>query len=423
MPRSVLTADQHEPLRDRKYAASVALTAYWDLFEVRPLFNVPSCVLFAKKIAADESRGPGLPLPALVWEGRLSGRNLDWDSASKHLGSVERIGRVVHLGTRNAFTTSDLVVRAGLPSPYLKKFRQGATIVPRSFYFVSFDDGGRPINPNAWYWAKTDAEQAKEAKAPYRDVFIEGHLDGSFLFQTAISKNILPFAVIDPARIVLPVVIDEAGTHIWDVDQFLDEGWRNIMVWMEKAQKEWSLHRGRKSERMTVYQRLDYGKGLTSQDLSAPFLVLYNGDGTNISASVLARADCPQTFFVDTTLYHYATTDRAEADYLAAVLNSSVVNDLIKPFQSVGLQGERHVHKKVLELPIPLFDPKKRKHAAMAALGATAAARAAEVVETAKAGGWPAGLARRRAIVRAGLADTLADIDRAVLALLAGDKA
>ena len=229
--------------------------------------------------------------------------------------------------------------------------------------------------------------------------------------------------MIDPARLVLPLIIDQAGTHIWDSVQFREEGWRNIASWFEKAEKLWSFHRGQKSDRMTLGQWLHYSGKLTSQNLSAPFLVLYNAAGTNISAAVLAREDYPQTFFVDTTLYYYATTDRDEADFLAAILNSRVVNELIKPFQSVGLQGERDIHKKVLELPIPLFDPKKRKHAAMAALGATAAARAAEIVETAKAGGWPAGLARRRAIVRAGLADTLADIDRAVLALLAGDKA
>ena len=90
---------------------------------------------------------------------------------------------------------------------------------------------------------------------------------------------------------------------------------------------------------MSLIHQLNYQNKLTNQDLSAPYLVLYNAAGTNISAAVFARKDCPQTFFVDHKLYYYATKKRSEADYLAAILNAQVVNELIKPFQSVGLAG------------------------------------------------------------------------------------
>ncbi len=49
MPRSVLTADQHQNLIQRKYSARFRLSGYWDLWGVTPLFNVPSCVLFAEQ--------------------------------------------------------------------------------------------------------------------------------------------------------------------------------------------------------------------------------------------------------------------------------------------------------------------------------------------------------------------------------------
>lgn len=51
MPRSVLSGDQHENLRLRKYsgACRLRLSGYWDMKYVAPLFNVPTCVLFAEE--------------------------------------------------------------------------------------------------------------------------------------------------------------------------------------------------------------------------------------------------------------------------------------------------------------------------------------------------------------------------------------
>jgi hypothetical protein len=321
------------------------------------------------------------------------------------------------MGDRTAFTTSNVAIERALPSTYLKRFRQGATIVPRNFYFVSLDENERPIEQDAYYIARTDGEQAKDAKAPYKEIILQGNVEGLFLFQTAISKNVLPFLVIDPAIVVLPVVIQKSGTRLVTPDELNEMGYRHAGAWMRRASEHWDKHRGGKADRQTLYQRLDYQKGLTNQDLSAPYLVLYNAAGTNLSAAVFVRKAWPQTFFAEHKLYYYATRDRGEADYLVSILNSSIVNELIKPFQSVGLQGERDIEKKVLELPIPVFDAKKPEHAALAKLGAEAGKHAAKVVASAKSEGWPDGLARRRAILRTNLADVLSQIDQAVRAL------
>jgi hypothetical protein len=54
MPLSVIAADQHQNLRSRQYKAPIRLTSYWDLRAVRPVFNVPCCVLFASKETGPE---------------------------------------------------------------------------------------------------------------------------------------------------------------------------------------------------------------------------------------------------------------------------------------------------------------------------------------------------------------------------------
>lgn len=67
--------------------------------------------------------------------------------------------------------------------------------------------------------------------------------------------------------------------------------------------------------------------------------------------------------------YCYELNDINEANYLISLLNSPVVNELIKPMQSKGLWGPRHIHKKVLELPIPKYDEKNTIHMKCSALG------------------------------------------------------
>ena len=414
MPRSILTADQHEPLRRREYNAKIALNGLWDLTDVRPIFNVPSCVLFANKITSEASKEAGKPLPTIVWDGRLGSRNLDWSNAKEFLTETPSESNLINMGSRTALSVGARTLVQATASVYLDRFLIGATIYPRNFFFVSFHEIPDKVRLDSSYWIATDEEQAKESKPPYRDVRMSGRVDGRFLFRSAISKHILPFAVLEPAIVALPIIIDQQGTHIQNADQLDEDGFRDFGRWMHEVEDIWNKLRGMKSDRQSVYQRLDYQKGLSSQVLSSSHLVLYNAAGTNISAAVFSRDECEQTFIVDHTLCYLKTSKRKEANYLAAILNTSVVNLLIKPFQSVGLQGERHIHKKVLELPIPLFDDRKPEHLALAKLGEEARKQAAVVIASAKLENWPGGLARRRAIVRQGLGDVLDRIDQAV---------
>ena len=55
LPRAFLTADQHHNVRSGE-ANGFKLTAVWDLEGVKPLFNVPACVLFAQ---ASQPEGQG----------------------------------------------------------------------------------------------------------------------------------------------------------------------------------------------------------------------------------------------------------------------------------------------------------------------------------------------------------------------------
>ena len=137
-----------------------------------------------------------------------------------------------------------------------------------------------------------------------------------------------------------------------------------------------------------------------------------------MSACYCDREALDLPFVVDHKLYWAAVEDVREAHYLSAILNSETANRAIKPFQSTGLLGERDVHKKLLDIPFPLFDPKNDLHLRLSALGLQADAQAQAALRN-PLFAPNTSLARQRAYVRTAVADVLSAVDTLVRELLA----
>ena len=416
MPRSILSSDQHQKLIKRDYDSPFRIKGYWDLWDVKPVFNVPACVLFAQQ---DKNHGaPSDEVAAEIWHGSLPERNMAWSAAKASLESQAESAKVIYLGQRCALSKESGSASASKPSGYQKAFKQGATIVPRSFYFVRVNDLDGAVDPAKSYWAETDPEQARQAKPPYQDVHLSGQVEGKFIFSSALAKHVLPFVVLPTATVVLPLEEQHGVLRVRTVGALNGTGYREFAKWMRQAEAIWNKMREDKAGRQTVYQRLDYQRELTRQSLSQRHLVVYCKSGTNVSAAHFERRPRSLPFIVDHTLYGAPFSDSDEADYVTAVLNSTTVNEQIKPFQSTGLLGERDIHKKLLDLPIPPYSSAFKDHRRLAELGAEARETAAAIVKSAS---FPAGssLARQRAAVRTALKGTLAEVDSLVRKLLA----
>jgi len=201
-----------------------------------------------------------------------------------------------------------------------------------------------------------------------------------------------------------------------NAEKMTREGYREFGKWMKEVGEMWAARRGEKSGKQSAYERLDYGKGLSVQNLRQSHLVLYNAAGTNVSATYFDRNQHPR-FVVDHKLYWAAFSSHQEAHYVSAILNSETVNAAIKPFQSAGLLGERDIHKKLLELPIPTFDTANPKHRRISELGLIAREEAAKGV---KSGEFPVDstIARQRRFMREHLKSELEEIDKLVATLL-----
>jgi len=114
------------------------------------------------------------------------------------------------------------------------------------------------------------------------------------------------------------------------------------------------------------------------------------------------------------------TTEETEAYYLAAVLNAPLVDRLIKPTQARGLWGPRHIHKKVLDLPIPQFDPSQEDHRRLAELGKACSERVAAWLATGGPGKTQS-IGRLRRLVREMLREELAEIDECTTQILGAE--
>ena len=170
MPRSVFSADQHERFRAESFHADCHITSYWDLRGVSPLFNVPACVVFARKLKTR----PTTSWPARFFTGKLRARDVPWSTAADCLKEREGTLYLAKMGDRTALSEERLDY-ADAEAPWRKRFSQGATIVPRNFYFIS-----RPTSEDLEaeeFFARTDPEQAEEAKPPYKSIMLEGSVE------------------------------------------------------------------------------------------------------------------------------------------------------------------------------------------------------------------------------------------------------
>ncbi|HBH87634.1 MAG TPA: restriction endonuclease [Syntrophaceae bacterium] len=398
LPRSFFSADHHDNTRSGR-ALGYRISQMWDLQGVSPLFRVPSCVLFADKAGPKKKRHlPATGVPGVIFNGSLTAHNCNLQTATPRLHETPVNWFYARQGRASAFSTRKSK-QTTIENPYKKRFRQGATIVPRAFYFVELDQAPPPDFENRLISIKTALAIQADAKEPWKGITLRGKIESRFLFRTAIARSILPFALHDPSLVVLPVTAERNAQGdktilLYAPDDLLREGWLNAARWFRD----------------------------TEQSLDAPCLVLYNASAKDANAVAIRRDDLDRDFFVDHTTYWFATRDPEEAHYLTAILNSAVPNALMKDFQAKGLFGERHVHKKILDVYFPEFDRNNAAHLSLAALGQTAHEKtAAYLVENPPPPFLAALLlGRLRLGIKVRLAEEMNKIDTTVRQIIAG---
>lgn len=429
MPRSVCTADQHDGLRRNEFRfpedsmTRLTWTGIWDCDRVNPLFNVPTCVLWAEKTAGGVD--PAKTFPGEVLSGRLSRKNASLAEAEANL-TVEATPFSLSQRGRRSYWAAGEESKTSNVSWYKRKFFQGATIVPRSFWFVRVKSSPLGFNSDCPP-LETDPRAIKEAKRPYRDIRLEGQVESPFLYATLLATDLLPFGQLDYRLVVLPIQPQEDHYQLINAKQAKQAGYVHLSQWINNVEKEWESKRSSRSENITSLEWLDYRKKLTGQNPKRNYIVIYNALGKILTATIFEKDHYkfningqelkPNNILIDYKLYFITTSNKNEAHYLSSILNSPTVDNLIKPMQARGLWGPRGIEKKVLELPIPRFRSDNSNHLKLAELGE----HCCQKVRDWLAAGGPGqvkSIGRLRGMVRQMLKTELEEIDGIVTSLL-----
>ncbi len=414
LPRSFMSADQHENTRSGK-AKGFTITQIWDMQGVNNLFRVPCCVFFTQRNGkSDYKKG----IAGQLLSGNIKKHNSSYAEVMQGSGLKSQATTFYYatLGKSSAFSITEQKGKNKV-SHYKKLFKQGATIVPRNFYFVELAQDAPPDWDERLISVKTSAESIAQAKKPWKEIEMHGAIDSRFFFRTAIAKNILPFALHHPELIVLPAEVDinnrlQLLTH----EEILRQGYYHSAKWFSEVENYWNTYKTEKNKKINSVDYVNWQNKLTVQDLDKNHLVLYNSSAKDANATVVNREDIDLTFIIESTTYWIATNNLNEANYLTVILNSDKTNEIIKSFQAKGLFGERHVHKKILDVPFPRYAESNKTHQQLAALGQSCHQLTQEFLATQNLPAHlnPRDLGRLRTQIKKHLQPQLTEIDECV---------
>jgi SAM-dependent methyltransferase len=370
LPRSFFSADHHDNTRSGK-AKGFKLTKIWDLNDVSPLFRIPCGVFFAEKAVVKRAL-PANGLPGITFKGNLPSLNCNLAIASQKLTEAHVKWYYIMQGKSSAFSNQKRKAQSKV-NPYKRTFKRGAELSPRAFYFIQLLQDYPPDWDDRIINVKTSTEIQKDAKKPWIGIDFTGKIESNFIFRTALSKSILPFTLYRPDLVTLPITVELNSlnkkvikTH--SVKDLLESGFMDASQWFLQAEEIWATYRTEKNKKIGAIEYINWNNKLTSQDLNAPYLVIYNASAKDANATIVKRDELDLSFIVDTKAYALYTFNLNEAYYLAAILNSTVPNLMMKDFQSKGLFGARDVHKKILDIYFPKYDEKILKHLSIAEL-------------------------------------------------------
>jgi len=330
MPRSIigLTMQNYPFLRAQRLG--FRFVEILDLENVEPLFNMPTCVVISKKNGQQT-----YPIKMIKYHAELSGLS----------PTLTEIGSLL---TFKEAKYTPAFYMSGEKSYYYNLFKTGISIFPRTFYFIT----PVHIRKNAIEIKTSDEILAKYSKNPWK-ISLNGWVESEFIYCTVLGWEILPYFYKSLRLVVLPLE-KKAGVD-----------------------KLWCERRTPSSEKRfpSIFDRGNYGNLLDHQAQTRRLVVLYNATGRDLAACIVDRQNLPSVndikpsgFIADVKTWTYETNNLDEALYLCGVLNSPLINKMIKPLQPRGLGGARAIHRRPLMLNIPKFDENNQIHREIAEL-------------------------------------------------------
>lgn len=259
LPKSVFSAEQHDAFRKGKMKSVELLpVSLWDLEGVKPLFRTSAAVYIGEK-SHRELKGP---IPGQVLQGGLPTRNADLKAAEAGLTCHEVAFSLSTMGKGSCWTSGQTVDRA--ESVYRSSFRKGASLFPRCFWCVDVRKSDLGFDHSLPPLVSSQRAQG-EAKPAFKTCVLDGNVENRFLFTTLLPVDMVPFGFLRLRLMVLPVLEKAGRFQLLQTEAATSGGFVRLAAWLRNVEREWQTRRGSKADKMTIYERLDYAKGITQQ--------------------------------------------------------------------------------------------------------------------------------------------------------------
>ncbi len=356
VPRAVNKGSHNDCLRQFKNLYNLEL---WDFEKPRPFTEEFVVFTANKKIIGFENLSQitkRLKMKYRDYQPKLEGGwsfNIIEEKSSDNWvpANIELISKGVGKKKVSFFSVGRFIspeIKVLLPpfkkSDYHSLFYNGAVVTPRNLLFIKRDGDSYIF----------DDQQLKSAKRQWKyKAFDRITPSKSNVYGIIKSDALVPYHIFKRYEAFLPIKV-ENGNFVFDNDlKGKDkEHWEFIEREFEKKRKK------KKNEEpgkhiITLWDQINYLNKLINPMQAKPLKLIYNASSRIHLKAAIIRGE----YIIDTTCYYYGLTDEAEAYYLLAIFNSSLLT-----FALIEIKSERHIHKHPFDFPIPLWDPKNGLH-------------------------------------------------------------
>jgi hypothetical protein len=248
-----------------------------------------------------------------------------------------------------------LPIQKSFYAPYVYR---GVDITPRNLLFVqtSPDPQNVPhtpdlitIHPITQQYTSTQSKTWNFT--PYDSALIEP----SAIRFTIKSSDLLPYLLVAKHPTFLPIITEQEHYIIPDLNKLPPK----TRVHFKHLQHIFSDHQKPTAKNQTLNASLEYGKKLHNPALLSPLKIIYPVGGSYSKAALIRDP----TLMIDVTFYYLTPSSEAEAYYLLAWLNSSLLHRNLYRVCTVGANGSiRAIHLGPWKFPLPEFNASDRTH-------------------------------------------------------------
>jgi len=364
--------------RKNKKTEGLWFSYIWDI-KANP-FHKPSCMIL---LSEKKERSREIPGAIIIASEEKPEQKVDIRKPFTPIESPRKF--YINLTENYSGISEENILFEEGRSMYRDYFNQGASIVPRPYYFVKILEeklyGVKVITDPIYTTYSNKKRRRGEFKFSYQDNWVPKEL----IYTVILGEDIEPFKINLSRKAVLPIVngkfifnqtirdhhyIYSLKGEYTDLQEYqLYEQYEKIF---NDIEKDWEVHRGEKflitenakeSSKKSVWGWLNYNNKLLSQfGKSGRFLVVYNEGGQKIRSGVIEN---PKNIVVEHKAYYSYFNDKEEAYYVCGILNSNYLLELLK---NSGILAERNIEKKPFDVPIPKYDKNNEIHFKIATL-------------------------------------------------------